>query len=102
MTVQPAVLMWSQHDSSLESPDMQERTAGIREVWQVVCDPDDTVLEIGCGWGGFAEYAAANHDVHVTGLTLSTEMATFARKRLAQAGLAGGGGGTNHRSPCGV
>lgn len=48
----------------------------------------DRVLEIGCGWGGFMEYASRHYDVHVTGLTLSDEMATFARKRLADAGLA--------------
>jgi cyclopropane-fatty-acyl-phospholipid synthase len=48
----------------------------------------ERVLEIGCGWGGFMDYAASHHDVHVTGLTLSEEMATFARKRLAEAGLA--------------
>ncbi len=35
----------------------------------------------------FAEHAATNYDVHVTGLTLSEEMATYARKRLAEAGL---------------
>jgi cyclopropane-fatty-acyl-phospholipid synthase len=48
----------------------------------------ERVLEIGCGWGGFMQYAASHYDVHVTGLTLSEEMATFARKRLAEAGLA--------------
>ena len=47
----------------------------------------DRVLEIGCGWGGFMEHAASRYDVHVTGLTLSEEMATYARKRLAEAGL---------------
>ena len=44
------------------------------------------VLEIGCGWGGFAETAAAN-GVHVTGLTLSREQLAYARARLADAGL---------------
>lgn len=47
----------------------------------------DRVLEIGCGWGGFAEYAASRYGVHVTGLTLSTEHAKYARARLAAAGL---------------
>ncbi len=44
------------------------------------------VLEIGCGWGGFAE-TAARAGAHVTGLTLSGEQLGFARQRLEQAGL---------------
>ncbi len=51
--------------------------------------PGQRILEIGCGWGGFAELAAREHGVHVTGLTLSREQQTFARARLARAGLAG-------------
>ncbi len=47
----------------------------------------DTVLEIGCGWGGFAEIAARDAAVHVTGLTLSHEQLAYARQRLADAGL---------------
>ncbi|MBU6436526.1 MAG: cyclopropane-fatty-acyl-phospholipid synthase family protein, partial [Betaproteobacteria bacterium] len=46
------------------------------------------VLEIGCGWGGFAEIAAHVQGAHVTGLTLSTEQLAFARERLRAAGLA--------------
>lgn len=49
--------------------------------------PDDRVLEIGCGWGGFAEFAASEIGCHVTGLTLSTEQAEYARNRLKEAGL---------------
>lgn len=49
--------------------------------------PDDHVLEIGCGWGGFAEYVASVTGCRVTGLTLSREQSEFARERLAQAGL---------------
>jgi cyclopropane-fatty-acyl-phospholipid synthase len=49
--------------------------------------PGDTVLEIGCGWGGFAEYAA-RRGVRVIGLTLSREQLRYARARLQRAGLA--------------
>jgi cyclopropane-fatty-acyl-phospholipid synthase len=45
------------------------------------------VLEIGCGWGGFAEYAAGQLGCEVTGITLSEEQADHARKRIAEAGL---------------
>ncbi len=50
--------------------------------------PGDRVLEIGCGWGGFAEIAAAEFGCKVVGLTLSTEQAAFARARMVAAGLA--------------
>jgi cyclopropane-fatty-acyl-phospholipid synthase len=45
------------------------------------------VLEIGCGWGGFAELAASEAKAHVTGLTLSTEQLAFAQQRMTDAGL---------------
>lgn len=45
------------------------------------------ILEIGCGWGGFAEYVARNCNAHVTGLTISREQLEFARKRIFDAGL---------------
>ncbi len=37
------------------------------------------VLDIGCGWGSFARYAAEHYGVHVTGLTISKEQAEMAR-----------------------
>jgi cyclopropane-fatty-acyl-phospholipid synthase len=43
------------------------------------------ILEIGCGWGGFAEVAASSNH-RVTGLTLSTEQLAFAKERLAKLG----------------
>lgn len=58
-----------------------------RIVEELNIGPDDHVLEIGCGWGGFAEYAMAKTGCRVTGLTLSQEQASFARNRLAKAGL---------------
>ena len=49
--------------------------------------PGARLLEIGCGWGGFAEKAALS-GAHVTGLTLSTEQLAYAEKRLSDLGLA--------------
>jgi cyclopropane-fatty-acyl-phospholipid synthase len=46
------------------------------------------VLDVGCGWGSFALHAAAEHGVHVTGITLSPAQAALARERAAAAGLA--------------
>jgi cyclopropane-fatty-acyl-phospholipid synthase len=45
------------------------------------------VLEIGCGWGGFAMFAAKEYGCKVTGITLSTEQLAFARKAAAEAQL---------------
>ncbi len=49
--------------------------------------PDHSVLEIGCGWGGFAEYAAGEIGCKVTALTISREQLDFARKRIFEKGL---------------
>ncbi|MDH5529366.1 MAG: cyclopropane-fatty-acyl-phospholipid synthase family protein [Paracoccaceae bacterium] len=49
--------------------------------------PGDHVLEIGCGWGGFAEYAARERGLRVTGLTISKAQLDYARERIARAGL---------------
>ena len=51
-------------------------------------EPGMRVLEIGCGWGGFAAYAAGERGCDVIGITLSTEQAAYAEKRIANAGLA--------------
>ena len=49
---------------------------------------DQNVLEIGCGWGGFAEFAAREIGARVTGITISKEQHEFARRRIFEAGLA--------------
>ena len=54
---------------------------------QLGAKPGDHVLEIGCGWGGFAEYAAKVRGLKVTGLTISQEQFAFAQERIARAGL---------------
>jgi cyclopropane-fatty-acyl-phospholipid synthase len=48
--------------------------------------PDQKLLEIGCGWGGFAEFAA-KQGARVVGLTISKEQRDFAQRRIQQAGL---------------
>jgi cyclopropane-fatty-acyl-phospholipid synthase len=49
--------------------------------------PTDHVLEIGCGWGGFAVHAARNYGCKITGVTISEAQAAYARKRVAAEGL---------------
>jgi cyclopropane-fatty-acyl-phospholipid synthase len=46
------------------------------------------LLDIGCGWGGLAIYAARHHGARVTGITLSREQAELASRRARDAGLA--------------
>jgi cyclopropane-fatty-acyl-phospholipid synthase len=55
---------------------------------QMGAKPGDHVLEIGCGWGGFAEYAAKERGLRVTGLTISKEQRDYAVERMRRAGLA--------------
>jgi cyclopropane-fatty-acyl-phospholipid synthase len=47
----------------------------------------DHVLEIGCGWGGFAVHAAKNYGCKITGVTISEAQAAYARNRVISAGL---------------
>jgi cyclopropane-fatty-acyl-phospholipid synthase len=50
--------------------------------------PGARILEIGCGWGGFAELAARESRCRVTGLTLSEEQLAFAEERMHRVGVA--------------
>ena len=50
--------------------------------------PGDRVLDVGCGWGSFPVHAAAEHGVHVVGITLSEPQAAGARRRAYEAGVA--------------
>jgi cyclopropane-fatty-acyl-phospholipid synthase len=57
-----------------------------------ICDrlalgPADRVLEVGCGWGGFALHAARERGCHVTGITISREQHDEALRRVHEAGL---------------
>lgn len=49
--------------------------------------PGDRVLDIGCGWGAFAEFAARERGCRVTGITISRRQLAYARRRMERAGL---------------
>jgi cyclopropane-fatty-acyl-phospholipid synthase len=51
--------------------------------------PGQRILEIGCGWGGFAEVAAREAGVEVVGVTLSPAQLEYAQARMRRAGLDG-------------
>jgi len=48
---------------------------------------DDRVLEIGCGWGGFAVYAARHYGCHLTCITISQEQFDYCRQLIQREGL---------------
>lgn len=57
-----------------------------------ICDridagPSSSILEIGCGWGGFAEYAARHRGSKVTCLTISPSQRDYAMQRMQREGL---------------
>ena len=47
----------------------------------------DRVLEIGCGWGGFAEYLGKKYDVKLDCITISKKQFEYAKKRIHECGL---------------
>ena len=49
--------------------------------------PGDKMLEIGCGWGGFAEHLGKNYDIKLDCITISKKQLDFAKKRIFNAGL---------------
>lgn len=83
MTYSSAVFHSGDEDLTEAQRAKYQRLAELADI-----QPGDRVLEIGCGWGGFAEYAATELGAHVTGLTLSKEQAAYAEARLARAGVA--------------
>jgi cyclopropane-fatty-acyl-phospholipid synthase len=61
--------------------------------YELICrkldlQPGMRLLDVGCGWGGMLLHAARHHGVGAVGVTLSRPQADFARKRVAEAGLA--------------
>ena len=70
-----------------ESLEAAQRAKYASMVDRIGAKPGEHVLEIGCGWGGFAEYAARERGLRVTGLTISQAQHDYARARIARAGL---------------
>ncbi|WP_084419072.1 SAM-dependent methyltransferase [Henriciella litoralis] len=54
---------------------------------EIGAGPDSSLLEIGCGWGGFAEYAAKVRGSRVTCLTISEAQRDYAMERMQREGL---------------
>ncbi len=82
-------LMYS--SAMFASPEEALETASFRKL-DAVCrklalSPEDRVVEIGTGWGGFALHAARHHGCHVTTTTISREQHALATQRVAEAGL---------------
>ncbi|MEV0277657.1 cyclopropane-fatty-acyl-phospholipid synthase family protein [Streptomyces sp. NPDC050610] len=50
-------------------------------------EPDQRLLDVGCGWGSMVLHAAREYGVRAVGITLSEEQAAYGRKRVAEAGL---------------
>lgn len=69
---------------SMESAQIEKYKSMVDEMGVVA---GEHVLEIGCGWGGFAEYAAAERGLQVTCLTISEEQFKYAVDRIEKAGL---------------
>jgi len=84
-TMTYSAAIFEQEEQSLSEAQQSKYERILRELH---IGPQDHVLEIGCGWGGFMEYAAARTGCRITGLTLSKEQADFATARLADKGLA--------------
>jgi cyclopropane-fatty-acyl-phospholipid synthase len=74
-----------------ERPDMSLHEASLAKLERICrklqLTPQDHVLEIGTGWGGFAVYAAGTYGCRVTTTTISREQYEFAQQRVAEAGL---------------
>jgi cyclopropane-fatty-acyl-phospholipid synthase len=74
-----------------DRPGMTLEEASVAKL-DLVCDkldlgPDDHVLEIGTGWGGFAVHAAATRGCRVTTTTISREQREYALARVREAGV---------------
>lgn len=78
---------WNQYTCCFfdDTDDLEQ--AEVRKL-EMICDklelePGDRVLDLGCGWGGFAKYAASTRGCRVIGISLSDEQIEYARAYTA-------------------
>ncbi|MEQ9638813.1 MAG: cyclopropane-fatty-acyl-phospholipid synthase family protein [Alphaproteobacteria bacterium] len=83
-TMTYSAAIYAEGGNSLEAA-QHEKYRRLAELLQV--RPEHHVLEIGCGWGGFAEYLGATVGAKVTAITISAEQHVYAVERIAKAGL---------------
>ena len=76
--------IFDQHDSNLESAQINK----YKKLLSLI-NPNsgDKILEIGCGWGGFAEFVGKNYDVKMDCITISQKQFDYASKRIFKNGL---------------
>lgn len=73
-----------QETDSLEQMQLQKYDLICRKL---ELQPGESLIDIGCGWGGMLIYAAEHYGVSGTGITLSVEQARLAQERIEQRGL---------------
>ena len=76
--------IFEKHDSNLESAQINK----YKKLLSLI-NPNsgDKILEIGCGWGGFAEFVGKNYDVKMDCITISQKQFDYASKRIFENGL---------------
>ena len=73
-----------QETDSLEQMQLQKYELICRKL---ALQPGESLIDIGCGWGGMLIYAAEHYGITGTGITLSTEQTKLAQARIDQKGL---------------
>ncbi len=76
--------IFEKQESNLESAQMNKYN---KLISLISPNPGDKILEIGCGWGGFAEFVGKNFDVKMDCITISKKQFDYASKRIFQNGL---------------
>ena len=76
--------IFDKKENSLESAQMNKYK---KLISLINPKPGDKILEIGCGWGGFAEFVGKNHDIKMDCITISQKQFEYAKKRIFENGL---------------